>query len=187
MTQAEIKTEPETKILFTDKMKRTKSGNWKQCSEAEKGFEQHKDVLTMHNGIIFRYVVPFIPLKQRHLILAKVHRIHPEKNATEASVKMLAWWPGIAQDVQHFLRKCRKWQMNRPSLGNIVSMWPKADVWERHTVDWGYVKDQGNIIVIIDAGSRWKEVFPAGKRTSETVNVYLIQTLKILNTKNFST
>ena len=97
-------------------MKRIKSGDWKQCSEAEKGFEQQKDALTLHNGIIFRGVVPFIPPKLRHLVLAKAHETHPGKNATEASVRMIAWWPGITQDVQHFVSKCKNCQLNRPGL-----------------------------------------------------------------------
>ena len=156
-------------------MKRIKSGNWKQCSEAEKGFEQQKDALTLHNGIIFRGVVPFIPPKLRHLVLAKAHETHPGKNATEASVRMIAWWPGITQDVQHFVSKGKNCQLNRPSLGKTVSTWPEADVWERLHMDWGYVKDHGNILVIVDAGSGWIEAFPAGNRTSETVKIYLSQ------------
>ena len=146
-----------------------------QCSEAEKGFEQQKDALTLHNGIIFRGVVPFIPPKLRHLVLAKAHETHPGKNATEASVRMIAWWPGITQDVQHFVSKCKNCQLNMPSLGKTVSTWPEADVWERLHMDWGYVKDQGNILVIVDAGSGWIEAFPAGNRTSETVKLYLSQ------------
>ena len=42
-------------------------------------------------------------------------------------------------------------------------------------MDWGYVKDQGNILVIVDAGSGWIEAIPAGNRTSQTVKVYLSQ------------
>ena len=42
-------------------------------------------------------------------------------------------------------------------------------------MDWGYVKDQGNILVIVEAGSGWIEAFPAGNRTSETVKIYLSQ------------
>ena len=42
-------------------------------------------------------------------------------------------------------------------------------------MDWGYVKDQGNILKIVDAGSGWIEAFPAGNRTSETVIIYLSQ------------
>ena len=48
--------------------------------------------------------------------------------------------------------------MNRPSLGKTVSTWPEADVWERFHMDWNYVKDQGNILVIVDAGSGWNEL-----------------------------
>ena len=153
-TQAEKKTEIGTNRLFQDIMKRIKSGNWKQCSEAEKGFEQQKDALTLHNGIIFRGVVAFIPTKLRHLVLAKAHETHPGKNATEASVRMIAWWPGIIQDVQHFVSKCENCLLH---------------------MDWGYTKDQGNILVIVDAGSGWIEAFPAGNRTSETVKIYLSQ------------
>ena len=53
MTQSDIKTELGSNRLLQDVIKRIKSGIWNQCSEAEKGFEQQKDALTIHNGIIF--------------------------------------------------------------------------------------------------------------------------------------
>ena len=103
VTKAEIKNEFGRNRLFQDIMKQIKSGNWKQRSEAEKGFEQHKDALTIHNGILFRGVVSFIPPKLRHLVLAKAQETHSGKNANETSVRRTAWWPGITQAVQHFL------------------------------------------------------------------------------------
>ena len=45
---------------------------------------------------------------------AKAHETHPEKNLTESSFRMIAWWPGISQDVQHSASKCKNCQMNRP-------------------------------------------------------------------------
>ena len=42
-------------------------------------------------------------------------------------------------------------------------------------MDWGFAKDHGNILVIVDAGSGWIEAFPAGNRTSQTVKVQLSQ------------
>ena len=54
VTQSDIKTELGSNRLFQDVIIRIKSGIWKQCSEAEKGFEQQKDALTIHNRIIFR-------------------------------------------------------------------------------------------------------------------------------------
>ena len=113
------------------------------------------------------------------MVLAEAHETHPGKNATEASVRLIAWWPGITQDVQHFVSKCKNCQMNKLSLGKTFSTWPEADVWELLHMDWGYGKDQGNIFVIVDAGSGWIEAFPTGNRTSETVKIYLSQILAI--------
>ena len=140
--QSDIKTELGSNRLFQDVIKRIKSGIWKQCSEAEKGFEQQKDALTIHNGIIFRGVVPFIPPKLRLMLMAKAHETHPGKNATETTVRMMAWWPGISQDVLRYVSKCKECQENRPSLGKKVSTWPEAEVCERLHMDWGYVKDR---------------------------------------------
>ena len=175
VTQSDIKIELGLNRLFQDVIKQTKSGIWKQCSEAEKGFEQQKDVLIIHNGVIFRGVLPFIPPKQRHMVMAKAHETHPGKNATETAVRMMAWWPGISQDVLRYVSKCKERQENRPSLGKTVSTWPEAEVWEILHMDWVYVNDQGNISVILDAGSGWIEAFPAGNRTSQTVKVHLSQ------------
>ena len=116
--------------------------------------------MTIHSWIIFRGVVPFIPPKLRHLVLAKAHGIDTGKNSTEASVTMIAWWPGITLDVQHFVAKCKNCQLNRPRLGKTTSLWPEPDVWERLHVDWGYVKEQGNILLIVDTGSGWNRRFP---------------------------
>ena len=55
--------------------------------------------------------------------------------------------------------------MNWPSLGKRVSTWPETDAWERLHMGWGFVKDQCNILVIVDAVSGWIEAFTAGNAT----------------------
>ena len=159
-------------------MKRIKSVNWKQFSEAEKGFDQHKDALTIHNGIIFSGVVPFIPPKIRHLVLAISHETHPGRNATGTSVRMIVRRCGITQDVQFFVSKCKNCQMNRPSLAKTVSSWPEAYVWERLHMDWGYVKDHGKILVIVDAGSGWIKLSPREKEHQKQLKYILVTSLQ---------
>ena len=109
------------------------------------------------------------------MVLAKEHETHPAKNATEASIRMIACWPGITQDIQHFVSKCKNCQMNRPSQGKTVSTWPESYVCKRLHMNWGYAKHQGKILVVVDAGSGWIEGFPTGNRTSETVKGCLSQ------------
>ena len=110
VTQAEIKTELETNRIFQDIMKLTKNCNWKQCSELKKGFEQHKNALTIHIEVIFRGVV-------------------------QPNYDTLFWQKRM-----------------RHILGKTVSTWTEADVWERLHMEWGYVNDQGNMLIIVDAG-----------------------------------
>ena len=105
--------------------------------------------------------------------MAKAHETHPGKNATETAVRIMASWPGISQDVLQYDSKCKGCHENRPSLGKTLSTWPEAEVWERLQMVWSYVKDQGNIFVIVDAGLGWIEAFPAGNRTSQTVKRHL--------------
>ena len=50
-----------------------------------------------------------------------------------------------------------------------VSTRPETDVWERLHMDWGYLKDQDDILVFVDAGFSWIKDFTAENRTSETV------------------
>ena len=87
----------------------------------------------------------------------------------------MAWWPGISKDVLRYVSKCKECQENRPSLGKTVYTWPEAEIWERLHMYWGYVTDQGSILVIVDAGLDWIEAFPAGNRTSQIVKVHLSQ------------
>ena len=43
--------------------------------------------------------------------------------------------------------------MNSPSFGKTVSTRTGADVLERFHMDWGYIKEQSNILKIVDADS----------------------------------
>ena len=185
VTQSDVKTDLGSNRLFQDVIKRIKSGIWKQCSEAGKGFEQQKDALSIHNGNIFRGVVPFIPTKLRPMVMANAHETHPGKNETETVVRMMSWWPSISQYVLRFVCKWEECQENRPSLGKTVSTWPEAEVWERFHIGWGYVKDHGNILVMLDAGSSWIEAFPVGNRTSQTVEVHCVKSLQDLGYQEY--
>ena len=79
------------------------------------------------------------------------------------------------QVVLRYVSKCKECQINRPSLDKTVSTWPETEIWERLHMDWGYVRDQGNILVIVEAVSGWTEAFLAGNRTSQTVKKHLSQ------------
>jgi len=50
-----------------------------------------------------------------------------------------------------------------------VDKWPEAEPFQRMHIDWAYVKEVGNLLVIVDAGSGWIEAFSFKERTSANV------------------
>ena len=68
--------------------------------------------------------------------------------------------------------------MNRPSLGKTVSTWPEADVWKRLHMHWCYVKNQGKILVNVDAGSGWIEAFPREEEHQKRLKYILVKSLQ---------
>ena len=42
--------------------------------------------------------------------------------------------------------------------------WPNAEIWVTLRLNWDYVKDQNNILLIVDAGPCWIEAFSAGNK-----------------------
>ena len=45
-------------------------------------------------------------------------------------------------------------------------------------MDWGYVKDQGNILVIVDAVSGWIEFSPREKEHQKQLKYILVKSLQ---------
>ena len=83
-TQAELQTKLGPNRLFQGMMKRSKSSNWQQCSEAEKKDSNNTKIhwsYTMESSseVLFLSFQP----NNDSWVLAKAHETHPEKNATE--------------------------------------------------------------------------------------------------------
>ena len=127
-------------ILFQDIIKQINSGNWKQCLEAEKGFEQQRCTdYTQWNHL--QRCCSFHSTQTTTLGF--------DKSTWDTSWEECNW--GISQNDSSvawhyprrstFVKKCKNRQMNRPSLRITVSTWPEADVWERFHVDWACVTD----------------------------------------------
>ena len=106
------------------------------------------------------------------MIMEDVQKTHPGRQATETVLRTVAWWPGMSQDVEQLV-SCENCQKNRPLLEKTVSKWPEADVWEQIYMAWATMKEQGNIFVVVDAGSGWIEAFPTIYRSTLAVNKYL--------------
>ena len=64
---------------------------------------------------------------------------------------------------------CAKCNLVRPNLKDTTDTWEQAKPWQRLHMDWLYIPTQGEILVIVDAGSGWIEAFPCENRSTKLV------------------
>ena len=76
----------------------------------------------------------------------------------------------------HLCSQCSKL---RPNTSKSTHKWPISAPFERMHMDWAFVKDVGNILIIVDSGTGWIEAFPTQNRESSTV----IQCLRTVFTR----
>lgn len=63
--------------------------------------------LTVVDGILFKGTKVVIPHSMRKIILERIHDGHLGINKCKASARELVFWPGINEDIQSLVQRCR--------------------------------------------------------------------------------
>jgi hypothetical protein len=150
--------------VATTVMTRITTGKWSGCSPAEKPFKRESQALTVEKGLIYYGTRLYIPPNTRKECFLRSHDVHQGINATLHKLEKELWWPGMHHDVARWVEECVECCRSRPRSTNDCHTWPVAAPWERLHADWAYVKEHGEILVLVDAGSNWIEAYPCKSR-----------------------
>lgn len=110
-----------------------------------------------------------IPPSLRQQLLHQVHQSHFGIVKTKAILRSYVWWPNIDKDIEVLIRKCA-------SCINVLSNPPKATVipwmrpngpWKRIHIDFAGPICNKFFFIILDAFSKWIEVFYTVSPTAE--------------------
>ena len=88
------------------------------------------------------------------------------------------YWPGIDKDIEETVRRCAKCAsvLKFPTKTTLAS-WPTpTEPWERIHVDYAGPFEGTNFLVIVDAFSKWPEIFPTDRTTTSATISLLRQT-----------
>jgi hypothetical protein len=128
------------------------------------------DQLTIQNNMIFCGTRLFIPPRLRNRVFELCHNEnHSGINSTLQRIQLSAWWPGMASYVHDMVSHCDICSKIRSKTARTVDTWPEAAPFQRLHMDWAYVKDIGNVLIIVDAATGWIEAFPMKDRSSKSV------------------
>lgn len=131
------------------------------------------------NFVIWRHSVPVIPTVMRRAILSDIHEGHMGIKKTKATLRSLAYWPGMNRTIEEMIRACdacvtyqRNADVKKPEVVANTETIP----WRKIAIDLTGPSDvlQGRtLLTVIDYFSRYPEVFTLRSATSKNIIISL--------------
>ncbi len=109
-----------------------------------------------------------VPPPGRAQVLKELHGGHPGVSRMKSLARMFVWWPGLDADLEQAVRHCPDCQQNRPMPPPAPLQpwqWPTRP-WARIHIDYAGPFMGHMFLVLIDAHSKWMEVYPMPSSTS---------------------
>ena len=136
--------------------------------EASKFFI-HRGSLVAINSCVFYGDRIVIPACYRKFILNELHEGHPGESRMKMLARSKVYWPSIDSDIKHLVKGCEICATAAESpIKCSLQSWPMPQgPWSRIHVDYAGPVNGFWYFVIIDAFSKWPEVFKMQVTTSK--------------------
>ena len=141
-----------------------------------KPYWRRRTELSVQSGCLlwgYRVIVP--PQGRTTVLLQELHGGHPGMTRMKSLARGLLWWPKVDEEIETMVRSCPVCQTQRdnpPAAPLIPWKWP-SQPWHRLHINYagpflGHMR-----LIIIDAHSKWLEIFQMSSTTSAaTVQCY---------------
>lgn len=109
-----------------------------------------------------------IPPKLRHRVLESLHDGHLGVVKMKSLARSYVWWPGIDHEIEDITKACSGCQQTQrqPQVAPPHAWeWPST-VWQRVHIDYAGPFLDRMFLIVVDAYSKWPEVFPVKNATS---------------------
>jgi transposase InsO family protein len=127
--------------------------------------------LSAHRGCLLWGLRVVLPAPIRPPVLALLHTGHPGASRMKALGRGYVWWPDMDADCTEFVARCGACQSvahNPPAAE--PRMWDTPPrPWARVHVDFAGPYEGHTYLLVVDAFSKWLEVFPTSGMTSAVV------------------
>lgn len=142
---------------------------------AVRKFNSRRDGLQIANNCLMFGDRIVIPEKFRKQVLHQLHKGHPGMDRMKSLARSYIYWPNVDEDVKDFVRECRSCaQAAKAPTKTTLECWPVCtQPWQRVHIDYAGPIGGYYYLVIVDAYSKWPQIF-------RTLNITATATLDIL-------
>ena len=110
-----------------------------------------------------------IPNKVRHKLMEELHAEHMGSSKMKELARKYFWWPGLDGELESLIKSCPECLENRdfPKKSPLHPWeWPSVP-WHRIHIDYAGPINNTYYLVVVDAHSKWVEIFPTQTITSK--------------------
>lgn len=132
-------------------------------------FRRRENELSVENGILMWGYRVVIPQSLRKDILKQLHQSHLGIVKTKSVCRSAFWWPGLDKDIENCVNSCEACLSALPSPPSAPAVpWvDPGEPWTRLHVDYAGPFKGFYYFVVLDAHTKWLEVFPSNNMTSK--------------------
>jgi hypothetical protein len=137
---------------------------------------------SLHNGINGNGIRVVILKSLQQKVLRELHVGHFGITRMKALARSFCYWKGIDHDIENLVRSCRNCCMNCCMNQNNADKNPShpweypGRPWQRIHIDYAAPFMQHNFLVIVDAYTKWPEIFPTSATNTQATIGLLRQT-----------
>lgn len=146
------------------------------CPAGFDNYYKKRHEITIEGNVLLHGIRVIVPEKLKSRVIEQLHETHPGINRMKGIARSHVWWPGIDADIDYLVRNCDKCQQQQPNdCESTVHplVWPSSP-WYRLHLDYAGPFYGKMWLVVVDATSKWPEIYPVNEATSSN-------TIKILS------
>ena len=148
-----------------------------QAEDALKPYASRQLELSVQDGCLLWGERIVIPPQARKGVLIELHGGHPGASRMKSLARSLVWWPGMDMEIESMVKRCHDCQQCQPAPPAAPLQpwqWPTCS-WSRLHVDFAGPLEGKMYLIVIDAHSKWLEVFPMTSATTFSTVQHLRQ------------
>ena len=130
--------------------------------------------LTVEGGCVLWGARVVVPEKFRRKLLNELHSNHPGVCKMKGIARSYLWWPGLDKAIEQLAKSCVECQSVKSSPATAPLqpwVWPQR-VFQRVHIDFAGPFQGTNFLVVVDAFSKWPEVYTMQSTTvTKTIEV----------------
>ena len=155
----------------------TKNGWPRQVPKTLEPFHNRQAELTVEGDCILWGIRVVVPEKLQSAVLRELHSSHSGMSRMKSLACSFAWWPNIDKNIEQLVKGCHPCLSIRhaPAVAPLYPWaWPPKP-WQRIHIDMAGPFQGTTYLVIVDAHSKWPEVYDMRSNTTSQNTITLLR------------